>query len=121
MSARSRHAKLCEDNPDYQRELERVQSGLLEVNPEESDGNLVQEQQGETLYVRVQGSQRPGKLWKMKNAFSRPGKIMEFQNTSMEKGWKKVSMLQAFCAKQSLCVRYIITVKTFINCPFMLL
>ena len=53
MSARSRHAKLCEDNPDYQRELERVQSGLLEVNPEESDGNLVQEQQGETLYVRV--------------------------------------------------------------------
>ncbi len=52
MSARSRHMKLCQDNPEYQLELERVQSGLL-VTPEEPDLNPVQEQQGETLYVRV--------------------------------------------------------------------
>ena len=55
-----------------------------------------------TLSSRVcyQGSQRHGKswkTWKMKKAFSRPGKIMEFekkakimefQNTCMEKSWK---------------------------------
>ena len=39
--------------------------------------------------VQVQGSQWPGKswkTWKMKNAFSRPGKIMEFEKRP--KSWK---------------------------------
>ncbi len=34
------------------------------------------------IHRYYQGSQRPGKswkTWKMKNAFSRPGKIMEFE------------------------------------------
>ncbi len=55
------------------------------------------------LFVRVtekqhQGSERPGKswkTWKMRHAFSRPGKIMEFQKkvNIMEKSWNfKISV-----------------------------
>ncbi len=39
--------------------------------------------------INFQGSQRPGKSWKtwiMKNAFSRPGKIMEFEKNGQNHG-----------------------------------
>ncbi len=48
--------------------------------------------------VDSQGSQQPGKswkTWKMKNAFSRPGKIMELEKKAkiMEKSWNfKISI-----------------------------
>ncbi len=51
-----------------------------------------------TFRLVNQGSQRPGKswkTWKMKSAFSRPGKIMDFEKKAkiMEKSWNfKISI-----------------------------
>ena len=55
-----------------------------------------------------QGSQRPGKswkTWKMKKAFSRPGKIMEFEKKAkiMEKSWNFKIPLGKNCTACILC------------------
>ncbi len=64
-----------------------------------------------------QGSQRHGKswiTWKMKKAFSRPGKIMEFEkkakiiefeNTPMEKSWNFFFELHAHYPKEFCAAR----------------
>ena len=39
------------------------------------------------------------KTWKMKHSFFRPGKIMEFQNSCMEKSWKKFWATRALSKK----------------------
>ncbi len=63
-----------------------------------------------------QGSQLPGKswkTWKMKNAFSRPGKVVEFDKKAkiMENSWnfqisiwKKILALWAFHPIRTLCL-----------------